>query len=216
MLLETILGGVTGLVGNVISSIMTYKTQKLKNEHEQSILKLETAAMRAEAEANIRISKAQIEGAVELADSQAYMQSMRQGNQPMFNEKWVDRLLAVEGRWRILTFPFACFAAVMFGFVDWLRGFMRPALTLYLTALTTGITWMAWDILQKHGLSGMSVDEAVGIFNQVITIVIYLTVSCITWWFGDRTMSKFLQKHLEKRGPNGGPPGNIGSGSGPL
>ena len=215
MLLETILGGVTGLVGNIISSIMTYKTQKLKNTHDQMMLKLETAAMRAEVEANIRITKAQIEGEVEIADSQAYMQSIMHGNKPMFNEKWVDKLLAVEGKWRVLTFPLACFAAIMFGFVDWLRGFMRPALTLYLTGLTTAITWMAWDIMQKHGLTGMTAVEATAIFDQVITIVIYLTVSCVTWWFGDRRIAKFLSSLHDKQGPRG-PSGNIGSGSGPL
>jgi hypothetical protein len=217
MLLETILGGVTGLVGNVISSIMTYKTQKLKNAHEQSMLRLETAAMRAEAEANIRITKAQIEGAVEIADSGAYMASMQMGNKAMFNEKWVDRLFDVEGKWRLLTFPLGCFAAFMFGLVDWLRGFMRPALTMYLTALTTAITWMAWDVMQKHGLGSMTPEQALSVFNQVIAIVIYLTVSCVTWWFGDRTMSKFLQKHLNIGKPSGGNGGgNIGSGSGPL
>ena len=215
MLLTTILGGVTGLVGNVISSIMTYKTQKLKNVHEESMLKLETAAMRAEAEANIRITQAQIEGEVEMADSQAYMQSIVHGNKNMFDQKWVDSLFAVEGKWRILTFPIGCFEAVMFGFVDWLRGFMRPALTLYLTGLTTVITWMAWDIMKKHGLEGMSAVEAALIFDQVITIVVYLTVSCVTWWFGDRRIAKFLSSiHKQKNDPNGG--GNIGAGNGPL
>lgn len=218
MLLETIFGAATGLIGNVITSIMQFKTQKLKNEHEQDMLRLETAAMRAEAEANIRISKAQIEGEVELADSAAYMTSMQLGNKSMFNEKWVDTLFEVKGKWRIITFPLGCFAAFMFGLVDWLRGFMRPALTLYLTALTTAITWMAWDIMQKHGLGTLTAEQAMSIFNQVIAIVIYLTVSCVTWWFGDRTMSKFLQKRLGKGGisPGGKGGGNIGSGSGPL
>jgi hypothetical protein len=133
----------------------------------------------------------------------------------MFNQKWVDSLFAIEGKWRILTFPIGCFAAVMFGFVDWLRGFMRPALTLYLTGLTTVITWMAWDIMKKYGLEGMTAIEAVAIFNEVITIVVYLTVSCVTWWFGDRRIAKFLSSiHKQKSGPGGS--GDIGAGSGPL
>lgn len=209
MVLETILGGVTGLVGNVISSIMTYKTQKLKNQHEQMMMKLETAAMRAEAEANIRITKAQVEGAVELADSQAYMASIHAGNKPMLDEKWVDKLLSIEGRWKFITIPIACLVAVLFGFVDWLRGFMRPALTMYLTILTTAITWMAWDIMQKHGVE-MTADQAVAVFNQVIAIVIYLTVSCVTWWFGDRRIAKFLTTIHEKKGGGGATGGPTG------
>lgn len=209
MLLETILGGVTGLVGNIISSIMTYKTQKLKNEHDQMMMRLETAAMRAEAEANIRITKAQVEGAVELADSQAYMASIHAGNKTMLDEKWIDKLLSIQGRWRFITVPIACLVAVLFGFVDWLRGFMRPALTLYLTGLTTAITWMAWDIMQKHGIN-MTSAEAVAVFNQVIAIVIYLTVSCVTWWFGDRRIAKFLTTLHGKKGGGGTTSGPTG------
>jgi len=204
MILETILGGVTGLIGNVISSIMTFKTQKLKNEHDQMMMRLETAAMRAEAEANIRITKAQIEGAVEIADSQAYMASINVGNKNLLDEKWVDKLLSIEGRWKWITIPVACIVAVLFGFVDWLRGFMRPALTLYLTALTTAITWMAWNIMQKHGIGTMTAEQAVDIFNEVVAIVIYLTVSCVTWWFGDRRIAKFLTSIHKKQGSNGG------------
>ena len=214
MVLETILGGVTGLIGNVISSIMTYKTQKLKNQHEQMMMKLETAAMRAEAEANIRITKAQVEGAVELADSQAYMASIHAGNKAMLDEKWVDKLLSIEGRWKFITIPIACLVAILFGFVDWLRGFMRPALTMYLTILTTAITWMAWDIMQKHGM-GMTSEQAVAVFNQVVAIVIYLTVSCVTWWFGDRRIAKFLTTLHEKKGSGGGASGGP-TGGGPL
>lgn len=213
MILETILGGVTGLVGNVISSIMTFKTQKLKNEHDQIMLRLETAAMRAEAEANIKVTTAQVEGAVELADSQAYMQSIIQGNKQMFDGKWIDKLFSVEGRMRYLAIPFGCLVAIMFGFVDWLRGFMRPALTMYLTGLTTVITWMAWDMLNKAGVANMTTEQAQHIFDQVITIVIYLTVSCVTWWFGDRRISKFLTS-LNKQGKSSS--NNIGIGNGPI
>jgi hypothetical protein len=215
MIWTTLLGGLTGLIGNVISAIMTYKTQKLKNEHDQAMLRLETAAMRAEAEANIRITQAQIEGAVEIADSQAYMASIHHGNKPMLDEKWVDKLLSVEGKWRVITIPVACLVAILFGFVDWLRGFMRPALTLYLTILTTVITWMAWDVMQKHGIGALTAAQAVAVFDQVVTIVIYLTVSCVTWWFGDRRMAKFLSRlHMKNNGPPGG--GNMGAGNGPI
>jgi len=88
--------------------------------------------------------------------------------------------------------------AMAFAFVEFLRGFMRPGLTIYLTALTTVITWMAWDIMNKHGIESISATEAVDIYNQVTSIIVYLTVSCITWWFSDRGTTKFLQS-MDKR-----------------
>lgn len=193
MLIETILGGVTGLIGNIVTGWMNYKTMKAKNEHEVAMLKAESEAMKLEAEMNIKITEAKIQGEVELADTQAYIESQKSGQTRYFSDRWVDKLLSVDGKvskWFAL--PAAILIAFMFGIVDWLRGFMRPALTLYLTGMSTVITYMAWDIMQKYGMEQMSVDQALGVYNNVITIIIYLTVSCVTWWFGDRRMEKFL------------------------
>ena len=193
MLIETILGGLTGLIGNVVTGWMNYKTMKAKNEHEVAMLKAESEAMKLEAEMNIKITEAKIQGEVELADAEAYIESQKSGRTRYFSDKWVDKLLDVDGkvsRWFAL--PAAILIAFMFGLVDWLRGFMRPALTLYLTGMSTVITYMAWEIMQKYGMEQLSVDQALGVYNNVITIIIYLTVSCVTWWFGDRRMEKFL------------------------
>jgi len=193
MILTTILGGLTGLLGNIVTGVMNYKTMKIKNEHEQKMVELETSAMKEEAKMQIAVTKAEIEGAVELADAQAYMESLRAGQKPMFSEKWIDKLFSVEGKFgRFFALPVGVLLAMAFGFVDWLRGFMRPAITVYLIGMTTVITYMAWNILQKFGMESITPAEAVVIFTQVIDIVIYLTVSCVTWWFGDRRMAKFL------------------------
>lgn len=190
--LDVILGGVTGLLGNVITGILKYKNQKMQFAHDEKMVALETAAMKEEAKMQIAVTKAEIEGAVELADAQAYMESIKAGQKPMFSEKWIDRLFSVEGKFgRFFAVPVAVFISFGFALVDWLRGFMRPALTLYLTGMSTVITYMAWEILQKNGIV-MDADQAVGIYNETTSIVIYLTVSCVTWWFGDRTMSKQL------------------------
>ena len=192
--LDVILGGLTGLIGTVTTSIMNFKTMKLKNEHDEKMVQLETAAMKEEAKMQIEVTKAEIEGAVELADSQAYLQSQKTGNEPMFATEWIDKLFSVTGWIRYFSIPFAVLISCAFAFVDFLRGFMRPGLTLYVTGMSTVITYMAWDILNKHGMSQMTVTQAIGIYDQVTSIIIYLTVSCVTWWFGDRTTAKFLQK----------------------
>ena len=199
MLFETILGGVTGLLGTAITSVINFKTQKMKNSHEIELIKVQTDAMKIEAEMNIQIKRAEIEGAVELADSQAYIESQKTGNEAMFSEKWIGYLFGVEGRIRYLAFPAAIILAMGFGLVDWMRGAMRPVLTIYLTVMTTVVTIMAWNIMQQHGLEGMSVSEALGIFKDVINIIIYLTVSTVTWWFGDRSTAKYIIGMKDKK-----------------
>ena len=200
--LDIILGGVTGLLGNVITGWLKYKNQKMQFDHEAKMVALETAAMKEEAKMQIAITKAEIEGAVELADAQAYMESLKTGNKPMFSEQWIDRLFNVQGWVRYIAIPIAVFIATGFAFVDWLRGFMRPALTMYLTGMSSVITWMAWDIMQKNNIT-MTAAQAIAIYNETTSIVIYLTVSCVTWWFGDRTMSKAIiqmRQDKDKRG----------------
>jgi hypothetical protein len=201
MLIETILGGVTGIVGNVISGIFKYKNTKLelesikiKNTHDLAMIDAETKAMIEEAKANIKITQAQVEGAVEIEDSKAFMEAQRQGNKTLLGNKWIDSLLNVKGKWgRLIAIPVASIISILFGLVDFLRGLIRPVLTIYLCGVTTWVTWMAWEIMQAHGI-GMTAVQATVIFNDVTSIVTYLTVSCVTWWFGDRRMAKTIMQ----------------------
>ncbi len=203
MLIETILGGVTGLIGNVVGGIFKYKHAKLQkemqtvqNSHELAMIKAETQAMIMEAKANIKITQAQVEGAIELKDAEAFMQSQREGNKALFDSKWINALMSTTGWWRIFTLPLAGLISFLFGLVDFLRGLIRPVLTVYLCGVTTWVTWMAWEIISKEGLT-LDAINAVAIFQDTTSIVTYLTVSCVTWWFGDRRMAKNI---MEMRG----------------
>lgn len=202
--LDIILGAVTGLIGNVVTGVMNYKTMKIKLTHEEKMIGLQTDAMKEKAKMQIEITKNKIKGELDLADMEVYGKSQEAGNKPMFSEKWIEKLFTVTGWVKYFAIPFAVLMASAFAFVDFLRGFMRPGITMYLTGLTTAITYMAWDILQTHGVEGMSVTESMGIYDRVITIVIYLTVSCVTWWFADRRTAKFLQTLNKKGGSNEG------------
>jgi hypothetical protein len=200
MILETILGGLTGLIGNVIGGWFKLKQARLQKEiregdraHEVAMVKAETQAMIMEAKANIKITQAQVEGAIDLKDAEAFMQSQTEGNKALFNNKWIDALMATTGWWRIITIPLASLIAFLFGFTDFLRGIIRPTLTVYLCGVTTWVTWMAWEIMKTEGLS-LSALQAVNIFNDTTSIVTYLTVSCVTWWFGDRRMAKSIMQ----------------------
>jgi hypothetical protein len=167
MLLETILGGVTGLLGNVVSGIFKYKNTKLELQgkqlqfkHDLAMVEAETKAMIMEAKANIKVTQAQVEGAIEIEDSKAFMEAQKQGNKNLFDNKWIEGLLRVENKWaKIITIPIASLISILFGFVDFLRGLIRPALTVYLCGVTTWVTWMAWQIMNAHGISINSITS---------------------------------------------------------
>ena len=194
--LDIILGGVTGLIGNAFTTFFKYKNAKLEFAHDEKMVDLETQAMIKEAEAQIQVTKARIEGEVELADAAAFDTSQTAGNKQLFADKWIDMIMANrDKKWTGWFFGLmgTCIAAG-FAFVDWLNGFMRPALTLYLVGSSSFITYLAWQIMQEAGLATLTATQAIDIFQQVTSTMIYLAVSSVTWWFGDRTMSKYLQE----------------------
>ena len=199
MVWDVVLGGIAGLVGNAITSYFTYKQKYMEYSHAEKMIELETKAMIAEAEANIKIVKAQVEGAIEVADSSAYMESIKQGNREQFSDKWISDLLSVQGKvGRFFAIPTAIFIAFLFGIVDFFKGFMRPALTAYLVGLTTWVTLLAKDILEKANAETLTASQALVLFGDVITLIIFLTTSCVTWWFGDRRVSKAIEKRFSK------------------
>jgi hypothetical protein len=226
MLLETILGGVTGLIGNVVGGWFKLKHARLQKEieegkqtHELAVITAETDAMIMEAKANIKITQSQVEGAIDLKDADAYMQSLKEGNKLLFSNKWIDNLLNIEGHlfswssnekidkegniipakerkflsWKLFTVPVATLISFLFGLVDFIKGMIRPTLTVYLCGVTTWVTLMAWKIMQASGTE-ITATQAMVIFQDATSIVVYLTVSCVTWWFGDRRMAKTIME----------------------
>lgn len=192
-MIEAILGVVTGLLGNVLTSVMNYKTQKLKFDHEIAKIEATTEAAVQEAKAQIQIARTEVEGKVEIAETDAYKESQKAGQVPLLKYNLIERMLDVTSAWRYITYPVAIIIIILFGFIDFLKALIRPGLTLYLTALTTWLTWTAYNILNEFG-PAITAQKASDIFETCINIVVYLTVSCITWWFGDRRVAKFLMR----------------------
>lgn len=185
---EGVAGVVTGLVGTVVTAFTNLKAQKLKNEHELAMVKANTEATIAEVNANIRVTEANLASEMEKMDAQVFQRSIELGNTPVVDNKLVEKLF--NNKW---TMPFGVLLVLLLGLVEFLRGFMRPGLTGYLVFLTSWITYEATRIIQqKQEL--LSAAQALDTFNQVTRIVIYLTVSVVTWWFGDRRVGKFLYR----------------------
>jgi hypothetical protein len=200
-MLDVILGGITGLVGNAFTSWFKYKNAKMEYTHKEKMVDLETQAMIQEAQMQIDITKSRIEGEIELADAAAFDTSQKVGSQRLFHEKWIDMIMEAGRTEKWYSFVFKIFGTMIsasFAFVDWLNAMMRPALTIYLLGTSSYITYLAWKIMQTHGLT-ITADQAVSIFEQVTSTMIYLTVSAVTWWLGDRSVSKFLQQREKKR-----------------
>jgi len=73
--------------------------------------------------------------------------------------------------------------------LDFLRGIIRPGLTVYLCAITTIIYLDAKSVLQNiQGV--LSAADALNLVQTIVATILYLTTTCVLWWFGTRNKSK--------------------------
>jgi len=203
-LFTTLFGGLTGLVGTVWSSYNQRKVKALEMDdrdkeraHEVAMIEAESEAMMAESEANIKITRTRVEGEIEVAEVAAFTESQKADRVRVFDSGYMDRLFDMDGWARLFTIPFGVLLAMLFGLADAFKSMARPGITAYLLGVSTWITVKAWQLLEAVNAPALTPAMAGGILSDTINIVLYLTVTAVTWWFGDRMASKGLSKTLK-------------------
>ena len=177
-MLETILGvftsggmgAIVGLAGSIAVKWLEYKTlgQKLAFEKSMALIRMKEAEMEmthALALADKQMEIAQVEGEIQkdVAEMAAFAESQKAGQQ-MYG-----------------------------GWVDKLRGAMRPSITIYLLIVTTALTAMLWNTL--GGLETMPVDKLQDLFVYLVYSAVFLTLTATTWWFGSRPSQQVKLKN---------------------
>jgi hypothetical protein len=194
-----VLGTIFGQLGNLVNQWFQKKQIEMKYKHEKDMAKINIDMLRAKTDASIKIVQAEVQGKVDLADAGAFAYSQQVGNQRNFSDKWMDSLLSQEGWLRYISVPAAFMLMCLFAIVDFLKALMRPGLTLYFTTLSSLLTWKCYDIIQKANFEAITQEMAVLYFTIAVDTCIMLTTTCVSWWFGDRRMAKFLSKMNESR-----------------
>ena len=166
-------GGATGLIGVGIQRWFDFKNkeadlelQKLKYAQDLELKKLDLQAMDKEWAGRVQVAKTEAEAAVDVAASKAFEASYRP-----------------EARSYSQGVPVGKFGAFLLVVLDLFRGSVRPALTVYLCVLTTFIWRQAHFVLEKQPLTP---QDAIGIWHLIVQTILYLTTTCVLWWFGTR------------------------------
>lgn len=194
-----VFGSVLGVAGNWLNQRAIRKTELMKNQHEIAMAQVQIDVLNAKTAAAIKVTQAKVQGAVDLQDSKAYAATIVVGNQKSFSDKWIDKMLEVEGWLKYISMPLAFCIMGPLALVDIIKGFMRPALTLSFTAGFGYLTYIAYGILKSKGFDVLTPDQAVLYFTLAIDTCIMLTTTCVTWWFGDRRAAKSINRMTEKR-----------------
>ncbi len=168
-------GGVTGLLGVAIQRIADYKNKQLdlelsrqKFENDLALKKVDSEIMAQEWASRTKVAQVEEQGVEQAADAKAFSASF---NEPV---RYSDGPKSNAQGWLLVI-------------LDTIRGLVRPCLTVYLCILTTLIYREARDLLDGTSLTP---SEALELTQLVIRTILYLTTTCVLWWFGTRNKGK--------------------------
>jgi hypothetical protein len=166
-------GGATGLLGVVAQRWADHKNKQLDLARERQQQEFELAKRKADAEimaqewaARTRVAEVEAAGRSDVADSEALAASY--ALEPKRYSEGV-KPGRVGGFFLIL--------------LDVVRGLVRPGLTVYLCVLTTMVYYQARELIGKEDLTS---GEALHLEKMIVGTILYLTTTCVLWWFGTR------------------------------
>lgn len=165
-------GGATGIVGVFAQRFFDWLNtrEKLKQEKQQQDFELEKRRIdvqvtAAEWAGRVKVAETEGDTAKDVAESNAFAASMFK--EP---ERYSGGNLTAGQNWLLV-------------FLDFCRGIVRPALTIYLCVLVTLLWLEARRIVGKEDLGP---KEAVDLMQTIIGSIIYVWTTCTLWWFGTR------------------------------
>ena len=182
-ILSGIAGVLSGVGGALITNIFNLFTTKQKNKHELDMIKARIDEMKAESELHIKEITVQGEINQEIASQASFDLSQKYGNQRLIDSPMIIKLF--DSRWSRWA---GVFLVMLMAIVDVISTAMRPAITLVLMYITAAITYQHIMIMDEN--KTLVTAEMI---VMIIDSIIYLTFTVVGWWFGDRTISKFVQ-----------------------
>ena len=165
-------GGATGLLGVVAQRYADYKNRELdiqlqaqQHLHELAMRDKDAAMLDKEWAGKIQIAETEARSAVDKSDADAFA-----GSYALEPQRYSTGTFSKGQQWMLVL-------------LDVFRGSVRPALTVYLCALTTMIYIQSRALLAAEDLS---TADALGITQLIVGTILYLTTTVTLWWFGTR------------------------------
>lgn len=165
-------GGATGIIGVIAQRFADYKNKQLdlqiqaqKFEQDVKMKEIDRDIMQAEYAAKLQITQVETAGATDVAEAQAFAESFK-----LEPQRYAAVALTPKQNWLMVL-------------LDFCRGIVRPALTIYLCALVTIIYYLARDKVQGEDLTS---DEALELLKLITGTILYVWTTCTLWWFGTR------------------------------
>ncbi len=162
-------GGITGLLGTGLTKWAEFAELKEKNAHEIELKKADAAIMAQEWAARTQVAQVEADQAKSVSADTAFAEAVK-----------AESIRYSQG---VTASPAQAWLLFL---LDFLRGIVRPGLTIYLCAVTTAI----WITAHRLAGAGILPAQAVELLTRIVDTVLYLTTTCVLFWFGTRANPK--------------------------
>jgi len=177
MLSALLSGGLTGVIGSLVSNITDIWKRRQDRQHELKLRQLDIQMMDKEWE--YRERQAETEASVDMQES---ADSLRADSYD-HDARTYSVGLEVEAAW----------SKALLVLADFIRALVRPALTVFLIWLVWETRMEVVEVLDAAGMQGISAEQAVSVYASVVDMILYLASTAVTWWFGTRPISSKKQ-----------------------
>jgi hypothetical protein len=162
-----VLGPIIGLAGSGITKWLDQKAEAQKFTHELALRKADAELMAQEWAQRTKVAEVEAAGRVEVADSEAFGEAVKSeairysaGVRANGKQAWLLFLL------------------------DFLRGIVRPGLTIYLCVIATMLYLDAAEVLKFQPIDPVKAQAQVELIQDKLLM---MTEAVVMFWFGMRT-----------------------------
>ena len=169
-------GGLFAIFGTGIKMFAQHKAEQAKRTFELAMRKADREEMQLEHDLQMKTMEAKTKRDVEVANQQRLsLEAQVQGDiaiaETQVWQKSYDNDQANYGG----------------GWVDNIRGLMRPILTIYFALLMSVLTY---QLIKLNGGAFMNASEAQSMLKEIVNAIIFLTTTAVTWWYGSRPVKR--------------------------
>lgn len=168
-------GAITGIIGSGVTAFIKHRKQKQDQAHEKEMRLMDHEDMKLEAELQIKRTEATADAEKSVEETKAFKMSLKGANESLFKKEYMQDLPA----W-VRTI-----IALLLAIVDVINKTVRPAITYYFLFKSSQI--LNKVIENEAMLTKVTPDTVVATF-------LYLMVTAVTWWLGQRPMDKMMDK----------------------
>lgn len=184
-LLAVFSGGATGLLGLLLKGYFElknrqedYKVAQLNADLSKQLAEIESKRLEARLNADAAHDASVQETRFFEVDGENLRESFKHDTSTLIDPS----KLTLSGKWGRFV---AGLVTLLLGLVDVLRGALRPVMTGYLCGV---VTYMLWWVIQYTGdhKSLITSENLQAVVMQVVTTILYVWSTAVTWWFGTR------------------------------